>query len=174
MNAQAGPHRRAAIGVVEIIIVVIILGVIASLAIPRFSSAAVRDEESLLKGRLRVLRTAIALYERDHGVLPGRVAGQEPLAGPSQATLVVQQLTRYTDKAGNVSSTPDESHTFGPYLRDGVPACPVAATPDAGTIGIRSGSRNPPDTGWLYDPETGFIVANSSDADASGIPYASY
>src|SRR6185436_16825731 len=80
---------RSGVSVVELIIAIVILGLLAALAIPRFSRAGQGTAEDELRHRLSVLRTAIELYRTQHSGYPGTIDGQ-PAA--DAASVFVAQL----------------------------------------------------------------------------------
>lgn len=172
-------RRNLAVSAIEVILAVVILGLVALLTIPRLSpAAATPDEGTLLRQRLRILRIAIERYYQDHRVYPGQ-HGDGRNAARTEAA-VVAQLTRFTDLDGDVAGVGDESHPLGPYLRDGVPACPVP--PYAGTSGVHimEGTAMPvfteqaPHAGWVYNCDTGRIAPNSNARDPAARAYTSY
>lgn len=59
---------------VEILLVVVILGILASLAQPRLLSAITAAREAVLKQNLFVLRDVIDQYYADHGAYPPSLA----------------------------------------------------------------------------------------------------
>jgi general secretion pathway protein G len=155
-----------AFSLVELVIVVVIIGVIAAIAVPRISRGARGAGESALRGSLASLRNAIDMYAAEHG-------GTWPGADTLEATLL-RQLTERTDVAGAAGGN------LGPYLRRGFPAIPVG--PNAGTAkGVLMVTSTPPgvdeseDTmGWVYNYQTGEIVANCDDPDDNGANYNAY
>lgn len=169
-----------AVSVVEVIVAVVILGLVAMLAIPRFGQAATSssDPGENLRYDLRVLRLAIERYHQDHGVFPAQQGDGTHAAGTPEA--FVAQLTRFTDASGHAAPVADATHNLGPYLRDGIPRCPVP--PHSGMVGVCIVHEDHPQpavqvsepAGWLYNPETGSIAPNSEAADADGHPYASF
>lgn len=162
---------RRALSLIELVVAVVIIGIVAAMAVPRFSRAAGQGAPAELRSRLAALRSAIELYYYDHGVYPGQHAAG-PDGGAGAAAAFVAHLTLATNEAGAVS--------LGPYLRSGVPACPVG--PAAGREGIhvvseRAGLRfhaDVPQAGWVYCPATGDIVANCDQTDADGVRYDAY
>src|SRR5262245_60658221 len=110
-------HRsvRRAFSLIELVIVVVIIGIIAAIAVPRMSRGATGASESALQGDLATLRSAIDLFQTEHGGLY-----------PSNAKDVLAQLSTYTDDAGAPVATQDSTHIYGPYLRGPV-ALPVGA-----------------------------------------------
>lgn len=172
-------RRRKAVTLLELIIAVVLLGLLAVLAIPRLTRASPTPEvTAALRADLKILRVAIDLYYRDHGAFPAQHSDGREAAGTPAA--FVGQLTGYTDAHGHVCETPDADHCFGPYLRDGIPPCPVVPGPHRHAIHVISGPALPTDVagsapaGWVYSPNTGHIAANTTAADARGRPYASY
>jgi general secretion pathway protein G len=62
---------RKGFTLIEILIVVIILGILAAIVIPQFSSASTQARTSALESTVQTLRSQIALYKLQHGdVLP--------------------------------------------------------------------------------------------------------
>ena len=86
---------------VEILIVVIILGILAAIVIPQFTSASAEARISNLVTNLQTVRSQLLLYKTQHN---------EAYAGSaSDATLFGKQMTQYTDVSGGVSATPSSS-----------------------------------------------------------------
>jgi general secretion pathway protein G len=140
------------------VIVVVIIGIIAAIAIPRLSRGAAGAADSGLAGDLAVLRNAIDLYATEHNAYPALATFED-------------QLTKYTDANGGAGAK-DSTHIYGPYIRQ-LPALKVGAqkgnnqpTATAGTSGF----------GWVYNETTGVISANTTatEKDASGKLYSAY
>ncbi len=170
--------RTRAFSLVEMIIVVVIIGILAAIAIPRLSRGASGASDSGVRGNLSVLRNAIELYYYEHGEYPGKNAAGAAAAGTEAAMLA--QLIQFTDDAGDPSLTRDATHRFGPYLRKGMPPCPVA--PRIGKTGVSmvSGVTVPAyvaadvNSGWVFNFDTGDIVVNSNNTDEDGVSYDAY
>src|SRR5207249_11695047 len=122
MRRQFKSNRvnRAGFSLIELVIVVVIIGIIAAIAIPRLSRGSAGAADSALSGNLAVLRSAIDLYSTEHGG-----------TFPALATFE-DQLTKYTDGNGGVSTTKDSSHLYGPYIRK-LPLLPVGPSGYKGT-----------------------------------------
>ena len=78
-NPGSNPRRRATFPVYEVAIVLVVLGIVASIVGPRMSrgagaGAAARGEDAVLVGRLKSMRTAIKAYTNDHGGHPVAIA----------------------------------------------------------------------------------------------------
>lgn len=172
--------KRSTPSLVELVVAVVILGVLAALAIPHFSHAAVSDDAGDLRTDLAVLRTAIEMYYDDHGFYPAQRSAGTAGAGLGTAAAFIRQLTQYTDAEGHARATPGEPFGYGPYLRDGVPPCPVSVGRPSAAVHVIAGMTGPaydptaPHAGWVYNYETGYIAANSPAQDPLGVRYDSY
>jgi prepilin-type N-terminal cleavage/methylation domain-containing protein len=156
---------------IELVIVVVIIGVIAAIAIPRMTSGARGAEEASLKKSLRSLRDAIEMYAGEHrGALPGSTADGKGNAGNTAASFE-NHLVGYSNEAGAVVDVRDADHRFGPYLRK-IPPVPVGKNKGSRTVAIDTVNSPPLVTtgteGWVYNPSTGQIIANSDDPNAAG------
>jgi|SRR5579884_769692 len=168
-------RRAAARGftLIEILIVVVILGIIASIVIPQFSSASQESREATLRDCLRYLRSQTTIYKAQHrDVGPGFPNG-DLTAAPDAATFV-NQMTLYTDELSNTSADPSNVFQFGPYLSQ-MPANPLNG--NAG-IWIVTGAMPAPDAsqpyGWIYNPLTLDIIPNLPGVDDQGVAYITY
>lgn len=145
-------QRRKAFSLVELVIVIVILGIIGAIAVPRMSAGASGAGESAFVTDLAALRNAIELYAAEHaGTYPTEAA-------------IVNQLTQYTNAAGAASATPSATHIYGPYLH-AIPTLKVSS--NRGKNGI-DGDGSGATTGWVYDETTGSIVANSAEVSSDG------
>jgi general secretion pathway protein G len=109
---------------VEILIVIIILGILAGVVIPQFTSSSEDAKLSTLTTNLRVLRSAVLLYHIQHNkTYPG--AKDSNFNGhAAKEEWFVDQLTLYTDAKGEAVSVKDATHKYGPYLKSGIPVNP--------------------------------------------------
>jgi general secretion pathway protein G len=171
---------RRALNLLELVVVVVIFGLLAAIAIPRLSSAAPADTEGSLRRNLSVLRSAIELYYRDHGAYPGQKGAGTPESGLGTEAAFALQLARFSDAQGRVADEPDGTFCYGPYLRAGIPACPVAPRRGKQGVHLVSGRTVPvftpsaTEAGWVYNYQTGDIVVNSDVYGVSGARYDSY
>lgn len=164
--------RSRGFSLVEILIVVVILGILAAIAVPKLSNASQIARESTLKDDLRFLRTQIQVYRSHHrDVCPGYPNGD--MNQTPTGELFVQQLINYTDEFGTTSPTATATHKFGPYLTR-MPENPVNAKLDIKIVG--PGEELTPDgtTGWLYQPSTGQIMANLVGIDSESKSFSKY
>lgn len=154
-----GASRARAFSMIELVIVVVIIGIIGAIAIPRMSRGAGGAADSALVADLAVLRNAIDLYEAEHG-------GDYPAFATFE-----DQLTLFTDAAGDAQATKDATHIYGPYLRS-VPALKVGTNRgQTGVVASQGGTA-----GWVYVESTGAISANlpGTETDDRGVAYSSY
>ncbi|MFG0330199.1 MAG: type II secretion system protein [Phycisphaerales bacterium] len=154
---------RPAFSLIELIIVLVILGAIVAIALPRLSHGVGCSAESALRADLVVLRQAIDLYAMEHGG-----------AYPTDAASFVAQMTQYTDDSGNARASRDATHIYGPYLA-AMPAVPIK--PKNGSRTVRgSGSVGTGAEGWYYYKDSGKIIVNAPPAvtDCEGVAFVDY
>ena len=151
--------RARAFTLVEILIVVIILGILATIIIGLFANGTKDAAAASLKDNLRNLRGQLQLYVAEHG------------SYPSQADFI-EQMTLYTDDLGAHSATKDSTHSHGPYIM-AMPVLPLGV--NKGQNGVTS-LTYAPGFGWGYEATTGTIRANCPDTeiDADGVRYNTY
>jgi prepilin-type N-terminal cleavage/methylation domain-containing protein len=151
--------RSRGFSLLELVIVVSIIGIIAAIAIPRFSRATAGAADAALTGDLAVMRNAIDMFAAEHGG-----------TFPALATIVAQ-LTTYTDVAGTANASKTTTYIYGPYLRQ-VPKLPVGAKKGQTGIDDEAGAA----IGWIYTAATGDIKAATTDLelDAAGTKYNEY
>jgi prepilin-type N-terminal cleavage/methylation domain-containing protein len=144
---------------IELVIVVVIIAIIGAIAIPRMSRGAAGAADSALTGNLSVLRSAVDLYQTEHG-------GTFPTAAAIEA-----QLTQYSDALGATNQAKGGAFIYGPYIRK-VPPLPVGAR--KGQTGV--GTADGPTIGWIYEEANGNVKANTtaSEKDDSGKLYSDY
>ncbi|MEM9415589.1 MAG: prepilin-type N-terminal cleavage/methylation domain-containing protein [Planctomycetota bacterium] len=127
---------------VEILIVVVILGILAAIVIPQFTTAAESSKESALKQDVFRFREQIELYKVHHNGEPPTLAG------------FIDQMTMATDADGNTAAPGTAGYPYGPYL-PGIPRNPFTDTIPIGDGAIGTSA-------WYYDETTGAIHANDS------------
>lgn len=164
--------RKPGFSLVELVIVVVIIGTITAIVVPRISRAARGAADAALRANLATLRGAIDMYAAEHG---GTLPGANGLK-----TMFKKQMTKMTDENGNDGKT-QGVHIFGPYLRSGLPG--ISAGPNIGASDVLMTTTTPIQNavddakvmqGWVYNYETGEIVANTDDLDDRGVGYDTY
>ncbi len=94
-------NRRQGFSLVELVIVIVIIGIIAAIAVPRFSTATSNANAKQAKASAVILQNAVDLFIAEHA--PGALAATG--AG------IVTQLTTGTLSDGTAGTD------YGPYLR---------------------------------------------------------
>ncbi len=131
---------------VEILIVVVILGILAAIVIPQFTSASTEAKESALQSDLQAMRSQIELFKIHHNdLLPGE-QGTGPLDITTVATSASFEaaLINKTNVLGAVGAT--AAHRFGPYMRR-VPDNPFCSLSPANTVEV-DGTAGGDSHGW--------------------------
>ena len=168
-------HKDDASGftLVELLIVVVILGVLAAIAIPQFTNSTDDAKVSALDSSLSEVRAAVELYYHQHnGVYPGakkETDGTDVAAAAEAATAFAKQLTLYSSAAGVTAVSKDATYKYGPYLKIGLPKNPFNSLNtilcDIATTDITSVATNGA-TGWKFYIKTGRLLANDGGHDA--------
>lgn len=146
---------------IEILIVVLILGILAVIAIAQFGGVGLTARENTLRESILQMRTQVGAYAIQHGDV-----------APS-ATEFAAQLTRRTDENGVVGTGPE--CRYGPYLADIAPN-PINGMKTVKTIAPTDTPAADGTTGWLYQPMSGYFRfwANSPGVDSNGKAYFDY
>ena len=113
---------------VEILIVVIILGILAAIVIPQFTSASSDARNNSLASTLQTMRGQIELFKIQHGDTP-----------PAQTALTVV-LTGKTSTADTTQV--NTAGTFGPYVQQ----FPINPLNGWSTVAAAAGAN----VGWVY------------------------
>jgi prepilin-type N-terminal cleavage/methylation domain-containing protein len=124
LNASA-LRRTDGFTLIELLIVVVIIGILATIAIPKFSTTKGQAYLSLMKGDLRNLATAQEAYAGDNGTY---YRGAVPAAGlvysPSKGvsiSIVVATASGWSATASN----PQTTRTCAIYMGSAAPVAPA-------------------------------------------------
>lgn len=150
---------------VEILIVVIILGILAAIVIPQFTSASEDARKNSTTSLLQTIRSQTELYKMQHN-------DDFPTDGGTSATADAPtwdwtRMTGKTDDAGAASTAAD---AYGPYIQQ-TPRNPlngnttVGAAPGAGVGFVLTADGKLFATGkdetQYFDEKTGTDIANA-------------
>lgn len=166
-------RRRGGFKVVELIIVVCVLVILATVVIPQFSRASQQTRQDALKDVLQYMRTQITVFRAQHQDVPPGYPQGNPTASPS-ADDFLQQMTERSDVRCRLSPREAPEFQYGPYLGK-LPINPINNLSTMEMVGNNQ-PIPPPDgkTGWIYKPQTQEIIANVVGQDGSGTPYSEY
>lgn len=131
-------RNNAAFTLVEILIVVVILGILAAIIIPQFTSAAEDSKLSNLVSNLQAIRAQLELYKMHHN--------------ETYPTNPNTQLTQKTDSDGTLNAT----GAYGPYLLM-FPANPFVDDPAKAKLTTGGAGE-----GWTYTSTSGVLTANTT------------
>jgi prepilin-type N-terminal cleavage/methylation domain-containing protein len=145
--------RAEAFTLIELMIVVAIIGILATIAIPKFASLVLKSKEGSTKGSLGAIRSALTIYYSD-------LEGQYPSAIGSLTTSGKYMSTIPTAR------TPDY-HIDSSSDFEGSSVCP------GGTCTVTDGA------GWGYDNTFndqyfGYFLVNCTHTDSKGTIWSNY
>lgn len=141
-----------AFSMIELVIVVVIIGIIAAIAIPRFEGMTDNARGRRLIADLDTLQKAAELYTVEHGgVNLGKTA-----TGSTVSDLVLRRrLLLHSDEDGTPN---DPTGLFGPYVRD----IPTNVYNEKATIRVDGAPAGAGTHGWRFDTATGNFAADTA------------
>lgn len=132
MNSATMSKQRA-FSLVELVIVIVIIGIIAAIAVPRFSSATTNANAKQAQASAVILQNALDLFIAEHS--PGALAA----TGAS----IVTQLTAGSKADGTAGTT------YGPYIRTMPANLTIGETADGLSVGGTCAAADAP-CGWDF------------------------
>jgi general secretion pathway protein G len=138
-------NRHKGFTLVELVVVVMILGILAAIAVPKLLDTTKGATDGGLKQTLGIIRDAIELYAADN---PGSLPGADGAEATFRADLQ-------------------------PYFRTGMPfpSCPVGAKNNEvriTTTGALLVGEASPTKGWAYDNVSGQFIINYTGVSSDG------
>jgi type II secretory pathway pseudopilin PulG len=135
----------------ELVIVMVIMGILAAIAIPRITGGAEKAKAQALVASLGEVRNRIEVYKAEH---QGRIPDLK----------FVAQMTQYTDIQGAANPSPSPKFPYGPYL-NAIPKNPYSGSTVIRflTAAGKSAEARSIDRGWTYNVTTGEFDADCSD-----------
>lgn len=133
-------HDRA-FTLIEILVVVVLLGILAAIAMPQFARSFTDSLEKTTQMDLYRIRSQLSLYKEQHATYPSLANFED-------------QLTLASNVAGNTAAIGTPGFPLGPYVM----RLPVNPMTGAATIGV--GAVGTSD--WYYDETSGAFHANDS------------
>lgn len=120
-------RRTAGFTLIELVVVLAIVGLLASLAMPRFAAGVDRSKESVLRQNLSALRHALDQYKADRGALPGSL--EELVAGRYLRSIPLDPITESRATWVVVASPPDADMQGVFDVRSGATGTGLDGTP---------------------------------------------
>jgi len=156
-------QMRDGFTLVEILIVIVLLGILATLVVPKFAGAADEAKESQVLTDTQTTRSMIQLYTVHHN---GRAPHLDENGNPAHAQFC-DRLLQKTDQNGKLNP----AGAFGPYLRTW-PANSYMEGEKAKEVKIGVAKYPPGDqsTGWYYSTTTELFWPNSKQNGKELIP----
>ena len=141
-------RKQNAFTLVEILIVVIILGILAAIVIPQFTSASDDALRSRMETDLQALRTQVQLFKFEIGRYPGVAADGQSCTGATFAT----ELTSTVNNTEGVAK--------GPWLQE-FPKNPFASTGNQDKVSpvTTDPAAAGGDFGWIFNWKNGRVFA---------------
>ena len=156
-------------------LVVVIIGLLASIAIPQFDLVLQKSQQATAKNNLGTIRSSIALYYSDHeGIYPMRdfADGFPDASGTSLSAILcpryigVLPTLKLVDRAGNVNGTGlSYDETTKEYMENSNPIKDVVL--ERGVTTPSLGVFRP----MGYNQENGSIFIYNDNFDTTGIEF---
>lgn len=157
---------------VEILIVVIILGILAAVALPKFTSVTAAARASMLADDLRCFRTQMLVFKGQHTNLsPGcATVGAEPTEA-----LFLNHMTLASDESGATAAQGTPGFRYGPYFSQ-MPQNPVNGkrTIEIVANGAAFPAAADDSHGWIYQADTMTLKSDAVGADDTGKAFIDY
>ena len=166
--------KTKAFTLVEILIVVVLLGVLAAIAIIAVADSTSSAQQSALATDLKLLRRFILVYKSQHlEVGPGYPNGQTTAAPTEQA--FVDQTKMSSNTNGQTAPRGTVGFKYGPYLS----RMPVNPFNNKTTVQMLGNDEEFPDEaddshGWIYKAATSEVRADNTGADQNDKRYYDY
>jgi len=154
--------------------VVILLGILAAIVIPKFSNATQTARSSMMADNLRIIRTQIEVFKGQHNGIPAGYPALDTTQTPTEAAFIAQ-MTLSSKATGELAAPGTAGFPFGPYLRQ-IPQNPVNAStrvevlPDGAPFPDAADGSH----GWIYQPATMLFKADCKGSDETGRDYFDY
>jgi MSHA pilin protein MshA len=121
---------------IELVIIIVVLGILASIAIPKYKNIVAESREAAARGALGAMRSGISIYYANAAVTTGNAIWPE------------------LDSIGTVGVVMEQAIPRNPYQLD-------TNAPDSIVTGVTKGEVVGTRGGWAYLESTGEIWLNT-------------
>jgi MSHA pilin protein MshA len=121
---------------IELVIIIVVLGILASIAIPKYKNIVAESREAAARGALGAMRSGISIYYANAAVTTGNAVWPE------------------TDSLSTVGVVMEQAIPRNPYQLD-------SNAPDSIVTGVIKGEVVGTRGGWAYLESTGEIWLNT-------------
>jgi len=136
---------------IELMIVVAIIGILAAIAIPKFSNMLEKSKEGSTKGSIGTIKAATEIYYGNWGVWPTTLWSSPNFSFSMNLDVVpLVKVTGYF-----IASSPNPSGNMVTYTTS--QSVPTASS-----------------SGWLYDSTNGYVYLDSTTHDSGDMAYSFY
>lgn len=159
---------------IEILVVVVLLGILATVILPLIAGSSISAQESSLACDLNMLRRFVLIYKTQHlEIGPGYPDGDTTQAPTEQAFL--DQMTMSSNSEGQTAAIGTPGFKRGPYLMK----IPVNPLNHLSTVQMLGDAENFPANadgshGWIYKAATSEVRSDSIGTNDGGKPYYDY
>lgn len=160
---------------IEILIVVILLGILATIIIPQITVSSDDAKFNALKTNLANMRSAIELYYYQHSnTYPGakKETDGSDTGTDAEAVAAFKAQVMYFSKDTGETETDSgvTGYPYGPYIKGGkLPSNPYNDSTDIvcdfDETDITERDSGTADVGWKFYPKTGVLIAADGDHD---------
>jgi prepilin-type N-terminal cleavage/methylation domain-containing protein len=159
---------------IEILIVVLLLGILATIMIDQLSTSTAEVRLNMLKTNLGNLRGAVRHYYFQHNaVYPGSHSHLDGTGVSSDAeaeAAFLSQLVHYSAANGRTALSGSSEYPYGPYIKDAaLPPNPFNHKEnlvcDYDQVDITQRDSGGADAGWKFYPRTGVLIAADGEHD---------
>lgn len=132
--------RSGGFTLIELVIIIVVLGILAAVAIPKYQDLSGQAKESAARASLGAIRSGVAIYYANTAVTTGTASWP----------------------------TVSQVETYGTVLATAIPKNPYQTNaPDSVVTGVTRGTIVGTRGGWAYKPSTGELWLNTNTSGVS-------